>query len=395
MSDDRVTRQPEEAGAPQGANDIEELKQFVGVHGRILGIPPARLREVLGRVRHDRDGEPGSWAREWTEAGRELERLGREVEAGRHFNIARFPFVDGPARADAQERTVASFDRWRLGDTSGIRRLDLGLSGGRVRCWAAGLAPRGGELPPLLLLSGGIVSVKEQFGPILTKAARFGLAVVATEMPGVGENEQRYTADSHRAVSELLDALADRADVTRTVAVMMSFSGHTALRAALDDRRIRGVVTAGAPVGDFFTDEAWRPRVPRVTVDTLAHLTGHGPESVLHRLADRALTPKELAALDVPVAYTVSARDEIVPPGDRLLLERHVSGLRLLVHDDVHGSPSHVAESRLWSLRSALDMLGGHGAQRAVLGAALSALRARERLSGAAGRRTGAGGGGA
>lgn len=379
-------------------NDVAELKQFVEVHGRILGIPAGRLGEVLGRIRHDEGGEPGSWAREWTEAGVELERRGREAEAGRLFNIARFPFVDGPARADAQARTVASFDRWRLGGTSGIQRIDLALSAGRVRCWAAGLAPRGGERRPVLLLSGGIVSVKEQFGPILAKANRFGLAVVATEMPGVGENEQRYTADSHRMVSEILDALADRADTDRTVAVMMSFSGHLALRAALHDKRIQGVVTAGAPIGDFFTDAAWRPRVPRVTVDTLAHLAGHAPGSVLEHLADWALTPAELGALQVPLAYTVSARDEIVPPGDRLLLERHVRELRLLVHDDVHGSPSHVAESRLWSLRSGLETLGGYGPQRRLLGLALAAVRARTRFTGGAaatGKQAGTAGGGA
>ncbi|MEW5659785.1 alpha/beta hydrolase [Streptomyces cinereoruber] len=369
-------------------NDVTELKRFVEVHGRILGIPGGRLARVLGRIRHDEEGEPGSWAREWTEAGVELERRGREAEAGRHFNIARFPYVDGPARADAQARTVASFDRWRLGGTAGIQRIDLGLSGGRVRCWAAGLAPRGGERRPVLLLSGGIVSVKEQFGPILAGADRFGLAVVAVEMPGVGENEQRYGPESHLMVSELLDALADRADTDRTVAVMMSFSGHMALRAALHDKRIRGVVTAGAPIGDFFTDADWRPRVPRVTVDTLAHLTGLTPDTVLPGLVDLALTPDELAAIRVPVAYTVSARDEIVPPGDRLLLERHVRELRLLVHDDVHGSPSHVAESRLWSLRSALDALGGFGPQRRFLGLALAAVRARERLTGARGRTT-------
>jgi esterase FrsA len=368
-------------------NDIAELKQFVEVHGRILGIPRERLRQVLRRIRHDQDGEPGSWAREWTEAGVELERRGRELEAGRHFNIARFPFVDGPARAQAQERNVASFNRWRSGQSSGIRRLDLDLPAGRVRCWAAGLDAKGGELRPVLLLSGGIVSVKEQFGPILARASRLGVAVVATEMPGVGENAQRYTADSHRMVPDLLDALGDRADVSRTYALMMSFSGHLALRAALHDKRVRGVITAGAPIREFFTDTVWRRNIPRVTVDTLAHLTGEEPATVLQHMTDWALTPQELASLEVPVAYTASGRDEIIPPGDRLLLEQQVCELRMLVHDDVHGSPSHVAESRLWSLRSALEMLGGYAPQRAALGAALSVLRTRQRAAGAFARR--------
>ncbi|MFI6937483.1 alpha/beta hydrolase [Streptomyces sp. NPDC050287] len=369
-------------------NDVTELKRFIGVHARILGIPQDRARDILGRVRHDEEGEPGSWAREWTAAGIELERAGKELEAGRHFNIARFPFVDGPARADAQERTVASFNRWRLGLSAGIQRLDLELPGGRMTAWAAGLDARGGELPPVLLLSGGIVSVKEQFGPIVAKASRLGVAVVAVEMPGVGENTRRYTADSHHLVGELLDALGGRADVTRTYALMMSFSGHLALRAALTDKRIRGVITAGAPIREFFTDTTWRPRIPRVTVDTLAHLTGERPDTVLEHMTGWALSEDELAALDVPLAYTASARDEIIPPGDRLLLEERVRELRLLVHDDVHGSPSHVAESRLWSLRSALEMLGGYGPQRAVLGGVLSALRTRQKITGAVARRT-------
>ncbi|MFG2911169.1 alpha/beta hydrolase [Kitasatospora sp. NPDC048286] len=373
-------------------NDVTELRRFVEVHARILGIPQDASRRVLGRIGHDLDGEPGSWAREWTAAGTVEERAGRELSAGRFFNIARFPYVDGPARAEAQELTVTSFDRWRLGQRAGIQRLDLELSGGRVRCWAAGLDPAGsGELPPLLLFSGGIVSVKEQFGPILARAARLGVAAVATEMPGVGENTWRYTADSHRMVSELLDALKGRADVTRSYAVMMSFSGHLALRAALEDKRVRGIVTAGAPVRDFFADPDWRPRIPRVTVDTLAHLTGLEPGSVLGHIADWGLSEAELARLDVPLAYIASERDEIIPPGDRLLLERHVRGLRLLAHDDVHGSPGHVAESRLWSLRSALEMIGGHGPQRAVLGAALALLRGRGRMPVLGGPRNGEG----
>ncbi|MEV5315668.1 MULTISPECIES: alpha/beta hydrolase [unclassified Streptomyces] len=368
-------------------NDVEELKTFVGVHARLLGIPRERSRTVLGRIVHDKEGEPGSWAREWTAAGIELERRGRESAAGKCFNLARFPYVDGPARAEAQRLSVASFDRWRAGLDAGIRRLELDLEGGRLSCWVAGLARPGTEPRPVLLLSGGIVSVKEQFGPILARAGRLGVTVVALEMPGVGENTWRYAADSHRMVTQVLDALADRADVSRVCALMLSFSGHLALRAALHDRRIRGVVTAGAPVRDFFTDTGRWPAVPRVTVDTLAALAGVAPDAVGAHLEGWALTPDELAALDVPVAYVVSERDEIIPAGDPQLLREHVRTLRLLVHDDVHGSPSHVAESRLWSLRQALDVLGGRPPQQAVLGAALSVLRARQRVATALARR--------
>ena len=62
--------------------------------------------------------------------------------------------------------------------------------------------------------------------------------------------------------------------------------------------------------------------------------------------------------------------------------------LRLVSHDDVHGSPRHVAQTRLWGAWSLLRMRGGAPVPRAALGAAVTLLRARARLTGAAGRVT-------
>jgi hypothetical protein len=313
---------------------------------------------------------------EWCREAEKRELRGRLLDACRHYNMARFPYVDGTAREYALEKCVMTFDRWRRARTD-IQRLDL--DGGRIRCWASGLS-EGGERRPLLVMMGGIVSIKEQWAPVLSKIRQLGMAGVVTEMPGVGQNTMRYDGESWQLLPRILDAVGDRADVTQTYAMTLSFSGHLALRSAIEDTRIKGIVTAGAPVNEFFTNASWQRRVPRLTMDTLAHVSGTSPAELPDRLRDLALTGDQLNALDVPVCYVASRRDEIIPGGEIGLLKKHVRRLQVLENDDVHGSPRHIAETRLWTALSVLRMRGGYTLQRAVTYAMLRALTARRRL---------------
>ncbi|GHH88415.1 hypothetical protein GCM10018793_68000 [Streptomyces sulfonofaciens] len=357
-------------------NDLAELKEYVRVHAR--GQRITGYQDVLDRVRTDESDAPGSWVAEWCRAAEEQERRGRHLEAARRYALARFPYPDGRARAEAGARGVAALDRWRSG--RGIEPLELELGGGRVRCWTSGLS--GTDRKPLLIVMGGIVTVKEQWAPILTNVRRLGMAGVVTEMPGVGENTLRYGADSHRMLADLLDALADRADVTRTHTIALSFSGHMALRCALDDPRIRDVITVGAPVGPFFTDTGWAAGLPRITVDTLAHLTAiPAAELTGGALADRALTGEQLAALDIPVHYVASGRDEIIPAADISLLKEHVRRLDLVEYDDVHGSPDHTRETQLWTVASLMRDRDLRNLQSAVINLLLRLQRRRGRPS--------------
>jgi esterase FrsA len=200
-------------------------------------------------------------------------------------------------------------------------------------------------------------------------------------MPSVGENTIRYAPDSWRMVSGLLDALADRTDVTRTHLIALSFSGHMALRCAVEDRRIASVITVGAPIGPFFTDRAWQARLPRITVDTLAHLTGTQARDVTDGLGAWALGPEQLSSLDADVWYVANRRDDIIPPGDARLLARHVRGLSLLEHDDVHGSPNHIRETQLWTLASLLRSTGNRDIHAAIFRFLMRLEQTRRRFS--------------
>lgn len=370
-------------GVRRHMNDVDELKQFAAAHARIQQMSRSQCRDLLGRIRTDDGDLPGSWVGEWCRDAGMFEQRGRMLDASRRYNMAGFPYVDGPARRHARDRGIQAFDRWRREHTD-IQPLDIHLARGRVRCWVNGLSathPR-----PVVLVMGGIVSVKEQWAPALLWARRMGMAGVVAEMPGVGENTLPYDVASWQMLSGVLDAVGDRADVAHTYAMTMSFSGHLALRCAANDARIRGIVTVGAPVSVFFTDTGWLRDLPRITVDTLAHLTRTEATELAGRIRDWRLTREELASLDIPVCYLASRRDEIIPGGEVQRLKNDVRHLHLLQNDDVHGSPQHQAETWLWAVCSVLRMLGGHRLLRTAIGSARHALRARHRLFGAVGR---------
>ncbi|AXB47496.1 alpha/beta fold hydrolase [Amycolatopsis albispora] len=314
-------------------NDVDELKQFALVHARTQGVPPELTDAVLARITTDDAGAPGSWTGEWSAQAEALEARQQFAEASRLYTMARFPFVDGPARQHALDKAVGTFTR----SGTGLEPFQVDTPAGVIRCW------RGGS-GPLVLVSGGIVSIKEQWAGLLRQLIGAGYSGVVTELPRTGGNSLPYDAHAWRMIPAILDALgADSA-----YAMMMSFSGHLALRCAARDPRIEGILTVGAPVSGFFTDAAWQQGLPRVTVDTIVHLTGEKPGG----LADWALGADELRAIDVPVAYVASKRDEIIPPQDIELLTANVRRFSLLEHDDVHGSPAHTALTGAWLTQS-------------------------------------------
>lgn len=329
---------------------LEELKEFVRLHTRSQGMTAEHASRVLGRITNDTTGDPDSWAAVWTAEGEAASARGDLLDASRHYALARFPYHGDADRVRAQRLCIDTFDRWRR-EQDGIERLQFDHPDGTFACWAAGLD----RSRPLLVVMGGIVSVKEQWAPLLPLLSRLGFAAVVTELPGVGENTLTYGPDSWRTLTFLLDRLADRARVSDTSMLAFSFSGHLAVRAAAEDSRIRRVLTVGAPVADFFADEAWWPRVPGITAATLRHLTGSGDLTDLcQRLARFALTPEQLRQVRIPVRYVVSSRDEIIPAGDQALLRQTLNDVRFKTFDDVHGSPAHLGAMRRWLISQLL-----------------------------------------
>jgi hypothetical protein len=336
---------------------VDELKSFAGLHAKAQGVDARTLRAVLGRVDDDGDG-PRSWVHAWSEQARRAEGRGRDLAAAGLYGLARFPFVNGPAREAAHRGSVAAFERWRVAAAPGVRRT-VASPAGTFTYVASTSAPRGA---PVLIVIGGIVSPKEQWGQMLGLSRRIGMTVAVTEMPGVGENTLRYTPESATQLSALLDDL-QQVTGARCIAYALAFSfgGHLAMRCALDDARIRGIATVGAPIDAFFAIGARWPTIPSVTRRTMEHLTGV-PESALpRRLPDWRLTADELGRLSIPIRYVASARDEIIPAADPAALAHAAPDVGIVTFDDVHGSPAHLAQVRAWLALSLLRMRGVRG----------------------------------
>lgn len=355
-------------------NDTEELKQYGVAHARAQRISLSQYQEVCARIHTDDHDAPGSWVGEWAKAADSFERRGNHLRACSYYNLARFPYVDGPARDSALHMCVDACTRWASAQ-GGVERLELDLDGGRVVCWTSGLSKN--DRKPLLLVTGGIISIKEQWVTLLPQVERLGLSCIITEMPGVGENDTQYTRDSWNLLSELLDKVADRAHVEETYAMALSFSGHMALRCAARDRRIKGIMTVAAPVSEFFTNQENLRRLPRVTVNTLAHLMDCGPTDVAAQIKEWSLGKDELRALEIPVYYVGSRKDEIIPTGDLHDLRHFVRGLHTLVYDEEHAAPRYATETRIWIMLSLVTMRQGLPLQRIALSSAWHVLRSR------------------
>ena len=339
-------------------NDLDELKEFARLHAKGQGMKARRLERILARIRNDEPGAPDSWARVWSAEAQAAAARGKPVQACQYYALARFPHHGDEVRIAAQRGVVEAFDAWRGSRGRGIEKLEFSTADGSFAAWAAGLdAPK----PlPLLVVMGGIVSVKEQWAQLLPRFVKLGFATVVAEMPGVGENTLPYGPDSWRLLGFLLDQLKGRAQERNVSLLTLSFSGHMALRAAGNDERIGRILTVGAPIASFFTDENWWSGVPRITKDTLAALTGQPSEAALVEAFRHgwALTPEELRAVRIPVRYVVSARDEIIPGGERAFLAEHLADVGFAEFDDVHGSPAHLGELRLWLLLQLLRTSG-------------------------------------
>jgi pimeloyl-ACP methyl ester carboxylesterase len=349
---------------------LEELQRFVVLHSRAQQLDEAVLQQALNAIESDHGDGPATWAAVWS---RLADAAPSELDAMKLYNMARFPFVDGPARQVAHERCVDLFGGWA--EARGIERWEFAEP--KFAAYAAGL----GKNRPVVIVTGGIVSIKEQWWRMLALARWLGLCVVVTEMPQTGENRCDYGPSAQAMYARLLKRLTGRADVSRVHLVAFSFSGQLAIRAALTDRRIRRITTIGAPVHHYFTDPEWHAGLPLVTRATLAHMLKCPPADLFGRMRDWAIAPQELQKLSIPVDYLASARDEVIPSAEYAFLQANLRHLNLLVLDDVHGSPNHSSVTAIWTAACMLRGTGRHATWKAWLSNAV--LRRRLRKVGA------------
>jgi len=329
-------------------SQLSEAKAFVGLHARHMGLRAQLLTQVLDSIQHLDGSGPGTWCDAWMQQAQRALDKGELTRAANLYNLARFPVADSADKREAGQLAAQVFGR-HLAQTQLGERRSAELGGTEIP-FLFGKGPR--RDAPLLMLMGGIVSLKEQWGGFLGLGARLGCAVAIADFPGVGENPLRYTRRAAALYGAILDACSDAADVKRTLIIAPSFGGHLALLQAGSDRRITAVFTVGAPLRHFFIDADPQARrgMPEITRRALEHTTGAASTELDAHLAGLALTPEELAELDVPVSYVASLRDEIIPNREWQEARDNHAHFSVYTFDDVHGSPHHLGFTRLLTL---------------------------------------------
>ena len=89
-------------------NDVTELKEYMLLHARVQGLSATQYKQVVANINSDAE-----WVARWSAEARSHEAAGQLLDACRDYNLARFPYVDSPARQAALESCIGVFDRWR------------------------------------------------------------------------------------------------------------------------------------------------------------------------------------------------------------------------------------------------------------------------------------------
>ena len=319
------------------ADYLEELKDLIRLHLASQGEQPEKYNSLLGTITSDTEGDEHSWANQWIRQGDLFSKQRDKRRALLCYNFGRFPFVNGPDRAKAHQKCVNLFQFTRV-DNNNIRKVRVPV--GEDREMPVYTSGKWSKRTPLLLVIGGIVSIKEQWGDMLTAGSKLGFAVCVAEFPSVGENPLKYDAASYSYLRLILDHLAQGEQDLNVYMVGISFSGELVIKLAAEDQRVKGIICSGCPVLKFFQDAQWWEVVPETTKRTLAHLMGCEEERVFSTLQSFTISNATLKKVNIPVNYIACRKDDIVPFEEAAILSSRLQHIRVLELNDHHGGPN-------------------------------------------------------
>jgi 2,6-dihydroxypseudooxynicotine hydrolase len=270
------------------------------------------------------------WSPTWSALAAEHERLGAvaEVEhnvesAGEHFlraamlyHFGKFMVVRFPDQLRAgHENTVRVYLRGLPYFDHINDRVEIPYEDGRV---IPGILRRPWNVrrPPVVILSPGLDSVKEELHAYSADLLRRGIASLAVDGPGQGESEfdLPLRPDYEVPAKYIIDYLETRRDIdaTRVGMLGVSLGGFFAVRAAAAEKRLKAVVmlASGYDLAQHFD------RYPVLTQDAFIYRTKSGSEAATReRLRDFTL----LGFTDqvtAPLLVIMGRKDRLFPPED-------------------------------------------------------------------------------
>ena len=245
------------------------------------------------------------WAQQWCEVGLRYEteadalakhsgdgkKIGELYElAFNYCRIGRYPVASTPGKQEAYRHSVRMYLKAAKYFDPPVQVVEVPFEGGTLTGYLQ--MPRGVPKPPVVMHWGGVDGWKEDRQASSAALRRQGLASLAVDMPGAGDNPVLYTdPEAERTFSVFIDHLLTRTDVdgTRIGVWGGSYGGYWAAKLAfVEAKRLKGAVFHGGNVHYGF-QEKWL--VPALTQNASTYL--FGPAS-LFEARSRAMGVKTL-----------------------------------------------------------------------------------------------------
>ena len=323
----------------------------------VNGVAPSDFHDVLASLDSWDD-----WCRAWSERAKVHEDLGREALDGRHFVSAAEHLSRGSVTYHfGKYLFVQDMAQLRAAHAKAVECLNLALPhldppGERVmipyesKHLAATLRrPRGAKRPPLVLMTMGLDSTKEE---LLTFEMNFldrGMAILAFDGPGQGEAEYDFPIrhDYENVVGPVIEWVKDNVrdvDADRIGIWGISLGGYYAPRTIAFEKRIKAAI---ANCGPYNWGALWE-KLPELTRAAYVRRSHSGSEGEARdkafRLSLEGLGPR----IKCPIFIIAAGLDRLCPPEDAKRLAQEIgNSAELLVIED----GNHVAHNRFYKYR--------------------------------------------
>lgn len=280
------------------------------------------------------------WLPAWTDKAASYEELAGQAEAkgARHtaaeawrraalcWHFGKFNWLEDIAKAEhAQRRLNTCFERalWSL-EPPGTK---VAIPYGAHTLWAILRRPPRVENPPVVILLGGLDSVKEELQAMADYFLKRGMATLAVDGPGQGETGLQLKIEPafDKPLAAAIDFLerTEGLDPRRIGVYGQSLGGHYAVRAAAVEKRVSAVVGSAGP---YNVAGHWS-ELPPMTRAGYQYRTGAASPEEAVELVRRLDLTGFAERVSCPMLVLHGTADEVVPfaEGERIAREARLA----------------------------------------------------------------------
>ena len=323
----------------------------------VNGVATSDFEDVVGSLTSWND-----WCRAWSERASVHEAMGREaLNSGHHISAAEHLCRAAATYHFGKYLFVQDMDQMRTAHKKAVECLDLALPhldppGRRVLIPYEGKelvgtlrSPKGVDKPPVVLMTMGLDSTKEEMLTFETYFLDRGMAILAFDGPGQGEAEYDFPIryDYENVVGPVIDWLArdGQVDVNRVGVWGISLGGYYAPRSAAFEKRIKACVSNCGP---YNWGALWS-KLPDLTREAYIRRSHSASADEAKEKAFQLSLEGVASKIECPMFVVAGGLDRLCPPEDAQRLASEARGpTELLVIPD----GNHVAHNRFYRYRA-------------------------------------------